>query len=62
MLEETIHTLERQFSGPVTDAERAQQQATLMFLGSLREMVKAFCLAGHPGRGEAVYIPFSMRD
>lgn len=61
-LQDAIAALENQY-GSVEPAllDRARHKATLKFLGSLQELVHAFCLQGCEDEDECGYIPFSLR-
>lgn len=63
VLEEAITSLERAYGQSLhVAADRNRQQATLVFLGGLKELVRAFCLQGSPDGAELGYIPFSLRE
>jgi len=45
----------------VAGRDRVRQKATLKFLGSLKELVRAFCLPEDDDEDEKGYYPFSLR-
>jgi hypothetical protein len=45
----------------VAESDRARQKATLKFLGSLKELVRSFCLREGDDEDESGYYPYSLR-